>query len=82
MLEEQIRLKEAEKRRIRLEDDARDLRVEKEQQNWNPWGKGGAGAPIKDAGGKLVAELGKMKGSKMKVCTCASIMIKNQCVGC
>ena len=65
-LDEQIRMKEAEKRRSLKEAAARDLRFEKENQDWNPWGKGGAGAPIKDKGGNVVAELGKMKNKALE----------------
>lgn len=34
-----------------------DRKIEQEAANYNPWGKGGAGAPIRDSGGRLVGKL-------------------------
>ena len=34
-----------------------DRKIEQEAANYNPWGKGGAGAPIRDSGGQLVGKL-------------------------
>ena len=33
-----------------------DLKIEQEAANYNPWGKGGGGAPLRDSTGHLVGE--------------------------
>lgn len=53
---------EAENRK-RLEKqkrEAAEIKKEKEISEYNPWGKGGGGAPLRDTRGRVVADLKKM----------------------
>ena len=34
-----------------------DRKIEQEAANYNPWGKGGGGAPLRDSTGHLVGKL-------------------------
>lgn len=64
-LERQIQDRQLQKQRERLEDDR--LNKIHDQQVWDPWGKGGAGAPIRDKDGKLVADRSRLQQSWNKV---------------
>ncbi len=49
------------KKRLEREEKERyDAKLEAEAANYNPWGKGGGGAPMRDNKGKIV---GKSEGS-------------------
>jgi len=48
--------KEKEKEEARREKERYDRKIEQEAQNYNPWGRGGGGAPMKDIHGNLVCK--------------------------
>ncbi|NXI19415.1 CSPP1 protein, partial [Irena cyanogastra] len=52
-LQQQIREREERRRQEREEKE----RLEAEMRNYNPWGRGGGGAPLKDAEGNLITDL-------------------------
>ncbi|RDD37398.1 Centrosome and spindle pole associated protein 1 [Trichoplax sp. H2] len=55
MLEMENRKKQEKKRR-----EAEELKKEQEIYDYNPWGKGGGGAPLRDRHGRIVADLKRM----------------------
>ncbi|XP_030611857.1 centrosome and spindle pole-associated protein 1 isoform X2 [Archocentrus centrarchus] len=57
-----LQIKESEERRKReKEEEARsNAKIEAEIRAYNPWGRGGGGAPIKDQQGKLFSDLNQM----------------------
>ena len=48
--------KEKEKEKRRQEKEEYDRKKELEMQNYDPWGKGGGGAPMRDVHGNLISE--------------------------
>ena len=45
------------KKRLEKEEKERyDAKLEAEAANYNPWGKGGGGAPMRDQKGKIVGK--------------------------
>lgn len=64
-LEKQVQERQMQKQREKLDQDR--LNKIYEQQVWDPWGKGGAGAPIRDKDGKLVADRSKLAQSWNKM---------------
>ena len=48
-LKRQVEEREREKARAKAEQEAYDRKFEEEAASYNPWGRGGAGAPLKDA---------------------------------
>lgn len=60
-LKRQMQEREVKKRKEKEEKERYDRKIEQEAANYNPWGKGGAGAPIRDSGGQLVANLRTLK---------------------
>ncbi|XP_046891194.1 uncharacterized protein LOC124477447 [Hypomesus transpacificus] len=59
-LEQQIQEKQE---RLRLEKKERDwaeAKMEAEMKNYNPWGQGGCGAPLRDTRGDLITDLKQM----------------------
>ncbi|KAM7037020.1 centrosome and spindle pole-associated protein 1 isoform 4-T4 [Passerculus sandwichensis] len=52
-LQQQIREREERRRQEREEKE----KLEAEMKNYNPWGRGGGGAPLKDAEGNLITDL-------------------------
>ena len=48
-LKRQVDDREKEKARAKQEQEAYDRKIEAEIEEYNPWGRGGGGAPIKDA---------------------------------
>ena len=60
-LEDQIREKAERKAREKREKEERELKEEREAANYNPWGKGGGGAPVKDDRGNVVTNLKDMR---------------------
>lgn len=53
----QIKEREERKRREKEEKERYDAKIEAEMMAYNPWGRSGRGAPIKDEKGKLVSKL-------------------------
>ncbi|XP_076780500.1 centrosome and spindle pole-associated protein 1 isoform X8 [Arvicanthis niloticus] len=56
-LQEQIREREARRKKERLEKEEYEAKLEAEMKIYNPWGKGGGGAPLRDAKGNLISPL-------------------------
>nr|XP_042126640.1 centrosome and spindle pole-associated protein 1 isoform X13 [Peromyscus maniculatus bairdii] len=54
-LQEQIREREARRKKERLEKEEYEAKLEAEMRIYNPWGKGGGGAPLRDAKGNLIS---------------------------
>lgn len=50
-----IREREERRKREREEKEEYEARLEAEMKIYNPWGKGGGGAPIRDAKGNLIS---------------------------
>ncbi|XP_068093569.1 centrosome and spindle pole-associated protein 1-like isoform X2 [Hyperolius riggenbachi] len=59
-LERQIRGNTEKRRQDKEERDRYDAKLEAEMKDYNPWGKGGGGAPLTDAKGKPVTHLQRM----------------------
>ncbi|XP_029389100.1 centrosome and spindle pole-associated protein 1 isoform X8 [Mus pahari] len=59
-LQEQIREREARRKKERLEKEEYEAKLEAEMRLYNPWGKGGGGAPLRDAKGNLITDLNRM----------------------
>ncbi|XP_021411268.2 centrosome and spindle pole-associated protein 1 isoform X2 [Lonchura striata] len=55
-LQQQIREREERRRQEQEEKE----KLEAEMKNYNPWGRGGGGAPLKDAEGNLITDLNVM----------------------
>ncbi|KAJ8033181.1 Centrosome and spindle pole-associated protein 1 [Holothuria leucospilota] len=57
-----LQMKEKERRKFeQKEAEARyEAKIEAEAQNYNPWGKGGGGAPMRNAKGEVFADLKKL----------------------
>ncbi|XP_039983478.1 centrosome and spindle pole-associated protein 1 [Xiphias gladius] len=59
-LRQQIKEREECKRREKEEREQYDAKIEAEMMAYNPWGRSGAGAPIKDRKGNLFSNLNEM----------------------
>ncbi|KAM3928594.1 centrosome and spindle pole-associated protein 1 isoform 1-T1 [Leptodactylus fuscus] len=59
-LERQIMEKNERRRKEREERERYEAKLEAEMKNYNPWGKGGGGAPLKDVKGNLITDLKQM----------------------
>ncbi|XP_074549725.1 centrosome and spindle pole-associated protein 1 isoform X2 [Halichoeres trimaculatus] len=59
-LRQQIKEREEQRRREKEEKERYDAKVEAELMAYNPWGRSGGGAPIKDQKGNLVSNLTQM----------------------
>ncbi|XP_006860100.1 PREDICTED: centrosome and spindle pole-associated protein 1 [Chrysochloris asiatica] len=59
-LQQQIREREQRRKKEREEKEEYEAKLEAEMRNYNPWGKGGGGAPLRDAKGNLITDLNKM----------------------
>ncbi|KAM5157916.1 centrosome and spindle pole-associated protein 1 [Mantella aurantiaca] len=59
-LEQQIREKNEKRRKEKEEHERYDAKLEAEMRSYNPWGKGGGGAPLKDGKGNLITDLKRM----------------------
>eukprot|EP00794_Sanderia_malayensis_P004588 gene4588-5191_t len=59
-LKKQMEEKQAAKEKERKEKERYDAKIEAEIAVYDPWGKGGGGAPVKDQHGRLVADLRTM----------------------
>ena len=51
-----MRMKEKKKEEQKLEQEQYDKKKELEAAHYNPWGKGGGGAPMKDTHGNLICK--------------------------
>ena len=60
-LQQQIREKAERKEREKREISQREMREEREAANYNPWGRGGGGAPMRDNMGNLATDLRHMR---------------------
>ncbi|XP_074738702.1 centrosome and spindle pole-associated protein 1 isoform X7 [Strix uralensis] len=54
-LQQQIREREERRRQEKEEKERYEAKLETEMRNYNPWGKGGGGAPLRDAKGNLIS---------------------------
>ncbi|XP_047697903.1 centrosome and spindle pole-associated protein 1 isoform X8 [Prionailurus viverrinus] len=54
-LQQQIREREERRKREREEKEEYEAKLEAEMRSYNPWGKGGGGAPLRDAKGNLIS---------------------------
>ncbi|XP_048796390.1 centrosome and spindle pole-associated protein 1 isoform X4 [Lagopus muta] len=54
-LQQQIREREERRRQEKEEKERYEAKLEAEMRNYNPWGKGGGGAPLRDAKGNLIS---------------------------
>nr|XP_044999222.1 centrosome and spindle pole-associated protein 1 isoform X3 [Jaculus jaculus] len=59
-LQQQIREREARRKKEREEKEEYEAKLEAEMKLYNPWGKGGGGAPLRDAKGNLITDLNRM----------------------
>ncbi|KAM8811034.1 centrosome and spindle pole-associated protein 1 [Eudromia elegans] len=59
-LQLQIREREERRRQEKEEKERYEAKLEAEMRNYNPWGKGGGGAPLRDAKGNLITDLNMM----------------------
>ncbi|XP_074673900.1 centrosome and spindle pole-associated protein 1 isoform X6 [Strix aluco] len=59
-LQQQIREREERRRQEKEEKERYEAKLEAEMRNYNPWGKGGGGAPLRDAKGNLITDLNMM----------------------
>ncbi|XP_017261942.1 centrosome and spindle pole-associated protein 1 isoform X2 [Kryptolebias marmoratus] len=59
-LKQQIQEREERKRREKEEKERSDAKSEAEMMTYDPWGRSGGGAPIKDQHGNLVSDLKQM----------------------
>ncbi|KAM5137635.1 centrosome and spindle pole-associated protein 1 isoform 3-T3 [Callospermophilus lateralis] len=59
-LQQQIREREERRRKEREEKEEYEAKLEAEMRIYNPWGKGGGGAPLRDAKGNLITDLNRM----------------------
>ncbi|XP_015454124.1 centrosome and spindle pole-associated protein 1 isoform X3 [Pteropus alecto] len=59
-LQQQIREREERRKKEREEKEDYEAKLEAEMRSYNPWGKGGGGAPLRDAQGNLITDLNRM----------------------
>ncbi|XP_033698580.1 centrosome and spindle pole-associated protein 1 isoform X8 [Tursiops truncatus] len=59
-LQQQIREREERRKKEREEKEEYEAKLEAEMRSYNPWGKGGGGAPLRDAKGDLITDLNRM----------------------
>ncbi|XP_047639771.1 centrosome and spindle pole-associated protein 1 isoform X13 [Phacochoerus africanus] len=59
-LQQQIREREERRRKEREEKEEYEAKLEAEMRSYNPWGKGGGGAPLRDTKGNLITDLNRM----------------------
>ncbi|XP_078396498.1 centrosome and spindle pole-associated protein 1 isoform X2 [Cetorhinus maximus] len=59
-LKKQMQEREEMKRKEKEEKERYDAKLEEEMRIYNPWGRGGGGAPLRDAEGNLLTDLKKM----------------------
>ncbi|XP_077991198.1 centrosome and spindle pole-associated protein 1-like isoform X4 [Glandiceps talaboti] len=54
---DQMKENDQKKKKAKMEEDEYNRKLEAQIQSYNPWGKGGGGAPMKDIKGNVVADL-------------------------
>lgn len=59
-LQQQIQEREQRRKKERQEKEEYEAKLEAEMKSYNPWGKGGGGAPLRDTEGNLITDLNKM----------------------
>ncbi|XP_073855023.1 centrosome and spindle pole-associated protein 1 isoform X23 [Macaca fascicularis] len=59
-LQQQIREREERRKKEREEKEEYEAKLEAEMRTYNPWGKGGGGAPLRDTKGNLITDLNRM----------------------
>ncbi|KAM8787098.1 centrosome and spindle pole-associated protein 1 isoform 2-T3 [Rhynchonycteris naso] len=59
-LQQQIREREERRQKEREEKEEYEAKLEAEMRSFNPWGKGGGGAPLRDLEGNLITDLNRM----------------------
>ncbi|XP_028971982.2 centrosome and spindle pole-associated protein 1 isoform X2 [Esox lucius] len=59
-LRQQIKEKESRQREEREASDRYNAKIEEESKAFDPWGKGGGGAPLRDDNGNLISDLNRM----------------------
>ncbi|XP_035286346.1 centrosome and spindle pole-associated protein 1-like isoform X4 [Anguilla anguilla] len=59
-LKQQIREQQERRRREKEERERDEARLEAEMRTYDPWGRGGGGAPLKDGQGNLISDLNQM----------------------
>ncbi|KAK1172757.1 centrosome and spindle pole-associated protein 1-like isoform X2 [Acipenser oxyrinchus oxyrinchus] len=59
-LNQQMQERREQKRKDKEERERYDAKIEAEMKNYDPWGKGGGGAPLKDHQGNLITDLNRM----------------------
>ncbi|XP_030906490.2 centrosome and spindle pole-associated protein 1 isoform X9 [Melopsittacus undulatus] len=59
-LQQQIREREERRRQEKEEKERYEAKLEEEMRNYNPWGKCGGGAPLRDPKGNLITDLNMM----------------------
>ncbi|XP_030071137.1 centrosome and spindle pole-associated protein 1 isoform X2 [Microcaecilia unicolor] len=59
-LQQQIRERNERRRRDKEERERLDAKLEADMKQYNPWGKSGGGAPLRDGKGNLITDLNKM----------------------
>ncbi|XP_022089588.1 centrosome and spindle pole associated protein 1-like isoform X4 [Acanthaster planci] len=67
ILKQQMEEKERKKRLEKEEQERYNARLEAEAAEYNPWGKGGGGAPMRDNKGKIVADLRQLHNRNEQV---------------
>ncbi|XP_048832285.1 centrosome and spindle pole-associated protein 1 isoform X2 [Brienomyrus brachyistius] len=66
-LRQQIQEREERRRQEEAERERYETRLQAEMKAYNPWGKGGGGAPLKDHQGNLLTDLKQMNRSNKEV---------------
>ncbi|XP_074175231.1 centrosome and spindle pole-associated protein 1 [Rhinolophus sinicus] len=56
-LQQQIQEREERRKKERAEKEEYEAKLEAEMRSYNPWGKGGGGAPLRDAKGNLISHM-------------------------
>ncbi|KAF5903566.1 centrosome and spindle pole-associated protein 1 isoform X2 [Clarias magur] len=59
-LKQQIEERQERRRRDRVEKERYEAKLEAEMKAYEPWGRGGAGAPLRDDRGNLISDLKRM----------------------
>jgi centrosome and spindle pole-associated protein 1 len=65
-LQRQVREKQMQKQREKEEKERTDKKMLMETMNYNPFGRSGGGAPIKDKDGNVVADLSQVKSDSAR----------------
>lgn len=59
-MQQQIQERQERRKKEREEKEVYEAKLEAEMRNYNPWGKGGGGAPLRDDKGNLITDLNRM----------------------